>query len=184
MQHGSRFALVGAILSCALLGACASIPGDELTTGSIPPADARPSDENVAMGRKHYRRGDYGLAERYFRKAVEANPKSAPAWLGLAASYDRLKRFELASRAYEQTIKLQGRTPQVLNNLAYHYMLRGNTKLARRLLEEAERQDPGNAYIEGNLGLLATWSTGERPPGLQDEIIHGRHGSRHPADDI
>ena len=49
------------------------------------------------------------MAERHFRKAVELHPRDAESWLGLAASYDRLKRFDLADRAYQETIRWSGR---------------------------------------------------------------------------
>src|SRR5262245_43789272 len=58
-----------------------------------------PSDEPVRLGREHFGRGSYGLAERYFRDAVEKAPRDATAWVGLAASYDRLRRFDLADQA-------------------------------------------------------------------------------------
>ncbi|TMJ35509.1 MAG: tetratricopeptide repeat protein, partial [Alphaproteobacteria bacterium] len=59
-----------------------------------------PSDDYIRMGKVHFRNGDYGLAEQKFRKAVEVTPKDAEAWLGLAASYDQLRRFDLADNAY------------------------------------------------------------------------------------
>ena len=58
-----------------------------------------PSDEYIRMAKVNFRNGDYGLAERNYRKAVEVTPKDAEAWLGLAASYDRLRRFDLADKA-------------------------------------------------------------------------------------
>ena len=52
-----------------------------------------PSDEPLRLGLEHFNRGDFGIAERYFRDAVEKAPKDVSAWIGLAASYDRLGRF-------------------------------------------------------------------------------------------
>lgn len=72
-----------------LLSACADggIATGQWTTASIspPPANGRPQDEAVAQGKLHYRKGSYGLAERSFRAAVEANASSFEGWLGLAA---------------------------------------------------------------------------------------------------
>jgi len=56
-------------------------------------------NNDLSVGKKYFRQGSYGLAERQFRKAVELHPKHAEAWLRLAASYDRLRRFDLADRA-------------------------------------------------------------------------------------
>jgi hypothetical protein len=52
------------------------------------------------------------------------HPRDLDSWIGLAASYDRLRRFELADRAYEQAIKIGGATGEILNNRGYSYMLR------------------------------------------------------------
>src|SRR5438132_709616 len=75
--------------------------------------------DDLNMGKKFYRTGNFGLAERSFRRAVETHPRDAEAWIGLAASCDQLKRFDLADRAYEQTIAIIGATPEVLNNKGY-----------------------------------------------------------------
>jgi Flp pilus assembly protein TadD len=139
---------------------------DSETTGSISsavptedqvkPARLMPSDPNddLSIGKENFREGNYGLAERYFRKAVESGPKDAEAWLGLAASYDRLRRFELADRAYEELIKIVGPTPEILNNRGYSYMLRGQFGRAREILMTARAKDPDNPFIQNNLALL------------------------------
>jgi Flp pilus assembly protein TadD len=112
-----------------------------------------PNDE-LSLGKKHFRAQDFGLAERHFRRAVEAQPKDAEAWLGLAASYDRLKRWDLADRAYDEAIRLVGNTPEILNNQGFSYLLRGNHRRARTLLIAAQAKDPQNPYIQNNLDLL------------------------------
>jgi Flp pilus assembly protein TadD len=111
----------------------------------------------LQKAKKHYRNGNYGLAERYYRQAIEERHSNAEAWLGLAASYDRLKRFDLADRAYEQLVQITGHTPTVLNNLAYHQMLKGDFATARQTLEAAEEKSPGNPYVRNNLDLLERW---------------------------
>src|SRR5450759_4623017 len=105
-------------------------------------------------GKKQYRANNFGLAEKYFRHAAELHPRDAEAWLGLAASYDRLRRFDLADRAYNQAIGILGPTTEILNNQGYSYMLRGDYKHAREKLAAAQRRDPGNKYVQNNLQLL------------------------------
>jgi Flp pilus assembly protein TadD len=123
----------------------------------VPPSDERASDEPLYLAKLQYKNGDYGLAEQYFRRAVEANNQSIDAWLGLAASYDRLQRFDLADRAYSEVVRRVGHTPAVLNNLGYHYLLQGNLVEARKNLTAAAAKDPNNPHIQYNLHLLATW---------------------------
>lgn len=130
--------------------------GPDTTVTVEEPATVKyfPSDEPLRMALEMFNRGNYGLAERYFRDAVERNPRDVTAWVGLAASYDRLARFDLADRAYRFAIKLGGQTTQVLNNQGYSYMLRGNYARARQLLNRAAAREPGNPVIANNLALL------------------------------
>ena len=114
---------------------------------------ADPNDD-LSIGKKYFRQGSYGLAERHFRKAVELHSRDAESWLGLAASYDRLKRFDLADRAYAQVIKIVGPTPEVMNNQGFSYMLRGEYRRARSMLLAAQAKDPANPFIAANLRLL------------------------------
>jgi tetratricopeptide (TPR) repeat protein len=148
-------------------------PGPD-TTGAIgsalpqeqhPKTNFTPSDPNddLSLAKENFRQGNYGLAERYFRKAVESGPKDAEAWLGLAAAYDRLRRFELADRAYAEVIRIAGPTPEVLNNQGYSYMLRGQFGRARQILMEARAKDPANPFIQNNLALLEDSVRGQKP---------------------
>ena len=134
------------------------------TTGSI--ADVRdntPSStglmgedpkDDLNLGKKHYRQNSFGLAEQHFRRAVEKGPKDVEAWVGLAASYDKLKRFDLADRAYENAIRLAGPTAEILNNQGYSYLLRGDRRRARATLLAAQAKDPNSPYIQNNLDML------------------------------
>ena len=112
------------------------------------------SDEPLKLGLEYFNRGDFGLAARHFEKAAALAPKDATAWVGLAASYDRIGRFDLADRAYKEAIKLEGETTAILNNLGYSHMLRGDLAGARRKFLLAYERDPGNPTIINNLELL------------------------------
>jgi Flp pilus assembly protein TadD len=110
-------------------------------------------NDDLNLGKKYFRAQDFGLAERHFRRAVEAQSKDAEAWLGLAASYDRLKRFDLADRAYDEAVGLVGHTPEILNNQGFSHLLRGDHRRARTLFIAAQAKDPRNPYIKNNLAL-------------------------------
>jgi Tfp pilus assembly protein PilF len=120
------------------------------------PADVKyyPSDEPVRLGIQRFQEGNFGLAQQYFQDAVEKTPKDPTAWVGLAASYDRIGRFDLADKSYASAVKLAGHTPSILNNEGYSYMLRGDLKSARTKFEAVLRLDPGNATATNNLALL------------------------------
>src|ERR1700745_67380 len=105
------------------------------TTGKVQdPDDVKyyRSDEPLRMGIEHFNRGNFGIAEHYFRDATEKAPKDPTAWIGLAAAYDRLARFDLADRAYAYAIRLVGETKEILNKQGYSYMLRGDLVNARK----------------------------------------------------
>ncbi len=124
------------------------------------PATAEPGllggdpNDDLGLGKKQYHANNFGLAEKYFRRAVQTHPRDAEAWLGLAASYDRLRRFDLADRAYAQAIGIVGPTVEILNNQGYSYMLRGDYKHAREKLAAARAKDPSNKYVANNIHLL------------------------------
>ena len=86
--------------------------------------------------------------------AVEKAPRDADAWIGLAGSYDRTGRFDLADRAYREAIKLQGETTQILNNYGYSLMLRGDLNGAREKFKEAFEREPDNPTVQNNINLL------------------------------
>jgi Flp pilus assembly protein TadD len=139
------------------LGAWLSAPELTAPTPTVQePGDIKyfPSDEPLKLGLEHFDRGHYGIAERYFRDAVEKAPRDATAWVGLAATYDRISRFDLADRAYLAAIQLTGETTQILNNQGYSYMLRGDLVTARKKFLQAYRREPNNPTIANNLKLL------------------------------
>ena len=104
---------------------------------------------DAATGSRTFQsRQNFGIAEQHFRDAVEKAPKDASAWIGLAASYDRLGRFDLADRAYQSAIHLVGETTAILNNRG------GNLVAARQDFLKALEREPGNPTILNNLKLL------------------------------
>ena len=111
--------------------------------------------DDVSLGKQYYRTGNFGLAERHFRAAAESQPRNPEAWLGLAASYDELRRFDLADRAYAQAIRIAGEQVAIINNQGYSYILRGDYKRARELLLLASVKAPDNPQVQANLQLLA-----------------------------
>src|SRR5690606_34256729 len=104
-------------------------PGiDAYVHGTRNPTDTKyyASDEALAAGKREFGNGNYGLAQEAFLAAVQYTPRDAGAWLGLAASYDRLRRFDLADEAYEKATRLGGRNAVILNNRGYSHLLRGD----------------------------------------------------------
>ncbi len=161
---------LASLLLCALslaLAGCSAVLDNSWSaqleaSGSITPTiqdpdDVKyyPSDEPLRLGLEYFGRGAFGTAERHLRDAVEKAPEDRAAWIALAATYDRLGRFDLADKAYHAAIKLGGETVQILNNRGYSYMLRGDLRTARAKFDAALALDPQNQTILNNLQLLA-----------------------------
>jgi Flp pilus assembly protein TadD len=155
--------LSAGLLALALAGClpgeeppAANVDADKTTLSIQTPGDVKyyPSDEPLHLGQEYFNRGIYGVAQRYFQDAVEKAPRDPKAWIGLAASYDHLRRFDLADRAYHQAIALAGETTQIVNNQGYSYMLRGKLTAAREKFNEAFQREPDNQTIQNNINLL------------------------------
>jgi len=141
------------------LNAQASAPSSAAPQGAarddapavVPGADGK---DDVSRGRAQFRAGNFAEAEVSFDRAAKMNPRDAEAWLGLAACYDRMRRFELADRAYVQALAIKGPTSEILNNQGFSYLLRGDLTRARNMLNAALKKDPGNKYVQNNLQML------------------------------
>ena len=126
-------------------------PGpDPLMAGGVDP-----SANELERGKHQFAEGNYGLAEQHFRQVVAIKSNSGEGWLGLAASYDRLRRFDLADKAYDEVVRIEGRKARVLNNMGYSQYLRGDYKTARKLYMEALSITPDDTVIRTNLALLS-----------------------------
>jgi Flp pilus assembly protein TadD len=110
-------------------------------------------DDDFSRARAHFIHGDYGLAGLYYQRAVEATKQNSAAWAGLAASYDRIGRYDLAARAYRQAYRLGGTKFVLLNNQGYGRLLRGDRSGALRLFYEAQYLAPGDPTIANNIAI-------------------------------
>jgi Flp pilus assembly protein TadD len=144
---------LAAVIAAALLGGCTTSGVDMIETTSTNAAKDISASDLIA-GKTQFREANYGLAEQHFRKAVELRADNSEAWMGLAASYDQLGRFDFADRAYDQLLKVAGRKPRIVNNLGYSQLLRGNKAKARTLFLEAKNGMTDTTVVDANLALL------------------------------
>jgi Flp pilus assembly protein TadD len=124
------------------------------TLRDTPAVDFYASDKPTVQGLAYFEAGHYGKAQASFKRATEVTPTDGLAWLGLAASFDRLRRFDAADVAYRQAAKYLGNRPEYYNNVGYSYLLRGNLREARRFFVKAYELDPSNPVTANNLTLL------------------------------
>lgn len=150
----SKFAALAAVAVVTIATGCTTSSVDVTGTTSIAPATTDISEADLVFGKTQFREANYGLAEKHFRKAVELRSDNAEAWLGLAASYDQLGRFDFADRAYDQLVVVAGRRAHIVNNMGYSQLLRGNKKKARELLLEAKAGMTDTSVVDANLALM------------------------------
>jgi Flp pilus assembly protein TadD len=152
-----RIGLISAVFAGLALGGCQtgadSVNVFPTGTPSLEGSNVMSNDPS-RLGRTHLGAGNYAMAARNFQEAVEKNRADAGSWLGLAAAYDLLGRFDLADRAYTQAAKLQGETLELINNRGYSYLLRGDGARAYEQFQRSLALDPGNAVIANNVKLL------------------------------
>jgi Flp pilus assembly protein TadD len=161
-KYSVGVALLIAVMSLAgcnapgFSGLAASGQGEQASVQAL--ADPRgvtgPAVNAVAEAKEQYRERNFGLAADKFKAIVETDSSNAEAWLGLAASYDQLKRFDLADRSYGQVAKLVGESGVLHNNRGYSYLLRGDRIRARSEFGRAQALDPRNDYIRNNVSAL------------------------------
>ncbi len=151
-----KLLIVGGLACSVALAGCTSNQDLLLADSGLKTNDPAfyPSDDHLRSGKAHFNNGDWGLAAERFRKAVEVAPRDVEAWVGLAASYDRTRRFDLADKAYARAIKLGGVNTIILNNQGYSYLLRGDIYKARRKFLAAYDREPNNPTVLNNLELL------------------------------
>jgi Flp pilus assembly protein TadD len=127
---------------------------------SISTTEYRSSDLAVAAAKNQFRQENYGSAGALFYKAVQLEPKDGAAWMGLAASSDRMRRFDLADIAYKKAYALQGGTLAYYNNVGYSHLLRGDLKQARTNFLKAQEIAPQDPTVTNNLKMLASATSG------------------------
>jgi len=123
---------------------------------TVSDVDYYASDQAVAEAKNQFRAENYGNAGALFLKATRLAPNDGVAWLGLAASCDRIRRFDLADRAYGRAFKLIGGTPEYYNNVGYSYLLRGKLQDARSNFLKAYELAPNDPTVANNLKLLSS----------------------------
>lgn len=165
MSRGSRHmpaTRFAALMLAVMLAGCSSahigassFGNNSLKVAEISGLGDYTSERALHEARGHFRNGNYGHSAALYRRAVELSPKDPEGYIGLGASYDRLRRFDLSDRVYTSLHAITGGTAQYYNNVGYSQLLRGNLREAHSNFRRAEKLDPGNVVVVNNLQILA-----------------------------
>ncbi|HTJ59183.1 MAG TPA: hypothetical protein VL418_16715 [Devosiaceae bacterium] len=137
------------------LGGISTFGAAQAPAAELPGLANYTADQALAEARGHFANNDFGYSSALYKRVVELSPKDPEGYVGLAASYDRLGRFDLSDRVYASLFALSGGTAQYYNNVGYSNLLRGNASAALANFRKAQRLDPHNIVIADNLQMLA-----------------------------
>ena len=160
-RRSFRYGVCAVALAVALSGCSSKLVGastwgnNSLKVAEISDIGSYTADTALVQARAHFRNNDYGHSAAFYKRVVELRPKDPEGYVGLGASYDRLRRFDLADRVYASLHQLSGGTVQYHNNVGYSYMLRGKLGEALSHFRKAEKLAPGNMVVANNLQILA-----------------------------
>jgi Flp pilus assembly protein TadD len=118
------------------------------------PSATAQARELAEAGLKFEQVGNDRRAYKCYKKAVELAPRSA--WLHhrLAATCDRLGKFNEAEHHYLRALAIAPRNPDLHNDLGYSYYLQGRLAEAERELRACLAFSPSHANAHVNLGLV------------------------------
>jgi len=159
---------LAAIAAIALPLAACSMAGlsthgnNQLQVAELSNANAYTAQNALVAARGHFRNNDFGKSASLYKRLVDLEPQSAEGYIGLGASYDRLRRFDLSDRVYASLYAITGSTAQYHNNLGYSFLLRGKLADALRQFRKAQQLAPGNVVIANNIELVARASATTR----------------------
>jgi len=125
-------------------------------SGNPPIQDS--SDYSYTLGKKQFSDGLYGMALKNFRVALVQEPKSLDRLNAVAATYDKLGRFDLAERYYAQALGVDPNSVQTLNNIGYSFLMQEDYVSARYYLNQADKvaraDDDYSGVVGANLASL------------------------------
>jgi tetratricopeptide (TPR) repeat protein len=125
-------------------------------SGNPPIQDS--SEYSYTLGKKQFADGLYGMALKNFRVAMVQEPKSLDRLNAVAATYDKLGRFDLAERYYAQALGVDPNSVQTLNNIGYSFLMQEDYVSARYYLNQADKvaraEDDYSGVVGANLASL------------------------------
>ena len=117
--------------------------------------DPLTAQQHNDLGVAYEEKGIYPLAEKEYEKAIKKNRDWVIPYLNLGHLYYRQNRLDQAERALREGLRVKGDHPDLLNNLAWVLMEKGQLKEAQALIDKAiaiedkeEYQDTRREIIE------------------------------------
>jgi type IV secretion system protein VirB1 len=142
---------VAAVAGLLMLTGCGMPRIDIRPTGTAVSARS-PAERAYQEGKADLAAGRAGLAIVAFETALANDPRSVSVLNALGAAYDELNRYDVAQTFYQQALKLEPDSPDVINNMAVSLRMAGKPEAAQWFIRAA-RLDPKNSVIRANVTL-------------------------------
>lgn len=112
------------------------------------------SETLVGWAKVNEQKGDVGEADKFYRQAIQANPKDLVARISYARMHLRQKNYDQATKVYLEAITLFPNEPTGYNDLAHLYALQGNWVAAVDTMTQAVKIEPTNKLYRGNAAMI------------------------------
>lgn len=120
---------------------------------------------HLRLGMVHRQRGELAEAEREYRRALELDPRNAPAHNNLGNLYREQQRLNEAEREYRLALELLPRYPEALINLAALCSGQGRFAEALDLFADAQQVGGERPELYHNIAIahagLGNWGEAE-----------------------
>lgn len=110
--------------------------------------------DNLKAGNLRYKEGRWDEARRAYELALAAKPDDPDVHHRLAVVADKQQMFGAADDHYEAALRKRPRDPNLLSDIGYSHILRGDDRPAEKTLREALAIDPSHKAAMLNLGTL------------------------------
>ena len=99
--------------------------------------DPLTAQQHNDLGVAYEEKGDFALAGKEYEKAIQKNRDWVIPYLNLGHLYYRQDKFDQAEKALREGMRVKGDHPDLLNNLAWVLMEKGQFEQATALIDKA-----------------------------------------------
>ncbi|HET6489714.1 MAG TPA: tetratricopeptide repeat protein [Syntrophales bacterium] len=117
--------------------------------------DPLTAEQHNDLGVAYEQKGDFDLAGKEFEKAIKKNKDWVIPYLNLAHLYYRQDKLDEAESTLREGLRLKGDHPDLLNNLAWVLMEKGQLKEAKALIDKAIAIEDKEEYRDTRQEILS-----------------------------
>jgi Tfp pilus assembly protein PilF len=116
--------------------------------------DPLTAQQHNDLGVAYEEKGDFGLAEKEYEKALKKNREWVIPYLNLGHLYYRQDKLDQAENILREGLRAKGDHPDLLNNLAWVLMEKGRLEHAQYLIDKAIAIEDKEEYRDTRREIL------------------------------